>query len=218
MGQVLVTLLAACTLLLAGSHLLGAQLAPGDRLRVQHTTSCCGLTTTTGRLVALTPNELLLNVRRGVTDTLPRDGIRRVERAVPGDSHVYLGTGIGLAAGALAGFAYGTAHPNCSGEGPCPGYVVGVIAALPGALAGAVIGNLVGSRFRRETWEPVDLPLRVGIGGDSTVPNCRDLRPLGRSCGRAYSFSDWAERRAFMSEPPARSVGRIPITQERTST
>jgi len=124
-----------------------------------------------------------------------------VERAVPGDSHVYLGTGIGLAAGALAGFAYGATYHRCSGEGPCPGYVVGVIAALPGALAGAVIGNLAGSRFRRETWEPVELPLRVGIREASALPSCRDLRPLGRSCGRAYSFSDWPNEGAFMAVP-----------------
>lgn len=159
-------LLIGSTLLLAGNRVLEAQLAPGERLRIQHATACCGLTTTTGRFVALTPSELLLSARSGVTDTVPRDGIRHVERAVPGDSHVYLGTAIGMAVGAVAGFAYGTAHPPCSGEGPCPGYLVGVLAALPGALAGAVVGNLLGSRFRREAWEPVDLPLRVGVGGD----------------------------------------------------
>ena len=160
-------LLVGSILLVVGNHALEAQLAPGERLRVQHATACCGLTTTIGRFVALTPSELLLNARKGVTDTLPRDGIRRVERAIPGDSHVYLGTAIGLAAGAMAGFAYGIAHPGCSGEAPCPGYLVGAVAALPGALAGAVVGNLVGSRFRREQWESVDLPVRVGVAGDA---------------------------------------------------
>ena len=159
-------LLVGSTLLLVGNHMLEAQLAPGERLRVQHATACCGLTITTGRLVALTSRELLLKTRRGATDTLPRDGIRRVERAKPGDSHVYLGTAIGLALGAGAGFAYGATHHRCSGEGPCLGYLVGVVAALPGALAGAVVGNLVGSRFRRQAWELVDLPVRVGVAGD----------------------------------------------------
>jgi hypothetical protein len=157
-------LLVGSTLLLVGNHMLEAQLAPGERLRVQHATACCGVTTTTGRFVALTPSELLLNVRRGATDTLPRDGIRLVERAIPGDSHVYLGTVIGLAAGAVAGFEYGWEHPWCGGEGPCPAYLV---TTLPGALAGAVVGNLVGSRFRREAWEFVDLPVRVGFAGDA---------------------------------------------------
>lgn len=162
-----VALVVGTALLLVGSHILDAQLATGERLRVQHVTACCGLTTTTGRFVALTPSELLLNARRGITDTLARDGIRRVERAIPGDSHVYLGTAIGLVAGAAVGFAYGTAHPRCRGEGPCLGFLVGVVAALPGALAGAVVGNVVGSRFRREAWEPVDLPVRVGVAGDA---------------------------------------------------
>ena len=160
-------LLVGSTLLLAANHSVEAQLARGERLRVQYVTACCGLTMTTGRFVALTANELLLNARRGMTDTVPRDGIRHVDRAIPGDSHVYLGTALGMVAGAVAGFAYGIAHPGCSGDAPCPGYVVGALAALPGALGGAVVGNLVGSRFRREAWEPVDLPVRVGIAGDA---------------------------------------------------
>lgn len=160
-------LLVGSTLLLAGNHTLEAQLAPGERIRVQHTTTCCGLTTTTGRFIALTPGELLLSARRGMTDTVPRDDIRGVERAIPGDNHAYLGTAIGLAAGAVAGFAYGTAHSRCNGEGPCLGFLVGAVMSLPGALAGAVVGNLVGSRFRREAWEPVDLPMRVGDADDA---------------------------------------------------
>ena len=165
-------LLVGSTLLVVGNGLLEAQPAPGERVRVQHATVCCGLTTTTGRFVALTPNELLLNTRRGVTDTVPLQGIRRLERAIPGDSHVYLGTAIGLAAGAAAAFAYGITHPHCKAEAPCLGFLIGVQTALPGALAGAVVGNLVGSRFRRVKWEPVELPVRVGVPGElPAIPN-----------------------------------------------
>lgn len=160
-------LLVGSTLLLATHHMLEAQLAPGNRLRVQHATACCGLTMTTGRFVALTPRELLLNERRGVTDTVPRESIRTVERAVPGDSHIYLGTVLGMIAGAAAGFVYGTAHPGCKAEAPCPDYLVGAAVALPVGLAGGAVGWFVGSRFKRQAWEPVDLPMRVGVAGDT---------------------------------------------------
>jgi len=146
----------------------GAQdIAPGDRLRVHHATACCGVTTTTGRLVSVGPSALLLNTRGGLTVTVPRDSIRGVERGEPGDNHIYLGTAIGMAAGAVMGYEVGSTHPGCTADRPCLPFLVGFAAALPGALAGGVVGWLVGSRFRREDWQPVDLPVRVGVQGDA---------------------------------------------------
>jgi len=142
---------------------LNAQVAPGARVRVRQETQCC-VVTTTGKFVALTPTALLLRAPRSdTTIAVPRDNIREIEQAVPGSDHVYLGTTIGLLVGAGAGFDYGLHHPGCHGDGPCLAVIVGAGTAFVGGLVGMVAGSLIGSHIKRDEWQPVDLPARVGV-------------------------------------------------------
>ena len=158
--------LAGLLCIAGGQQVLNAQLAPGELVRVRHATACCGVTTTSGGFIELTPSVLLLSApRSGLTITVPRDSIRGLERAVVGDNHIYLGTTIGLVGGAVAGYFVGSSHPACKAEEPCLGFLVGLGGAFVGSLAGGVVGWLVGSQIRRTEWEPVDLPVRVGVEG-----------------------------------------------------
>jgi hypothetical protein len=139
-----------------------AQGAAGDRVRLTHDNACCG-NPLTGTLVRATADSLWIRPADAPSSAAPvglaRQSVRQFEREELVGAHKLLGTGAGLVAGALAGYAIGTGGTcdRCDFRGAPQ------VGAVLGGLLGTVVGFAVGSFIPHYEWQQRDAPQRVGM-------------------------------------------------------
>ena len=159
-------------------------LTPGQRVRV--TAPDAGMARTVARLVAFTPESLvvarvpsghpradsLADARR---TAIPLGSVTALDAGAGRRGHTVLGIVIGGAVAGAAGAAYGYSQGNndpaanflCDYIFPCgPRTAAGKAAwyGALGALYGGVLGGIVGSLVRTERWVPVPLDrVRVSL-------------------------------------------------------
>lgn len=108
-------------------------------------------------------NDTLLIVTTGTHDTtaVPLNAVRTFDVSTRRTGHAIKGAALGLAIGAISGFAIAAAVGSPRADGPFAGsnaaQSVGIFGGV-GALAGSAVGAVVGSLFRTERWERVVSP------------------------------------------------------------
>jgi hypothetical protein len=142
-----------------------APLAPGTRIRVERTTSCC-TETLIGELISVTPDSLAYRDARSGRIALPRQSIISVEQSRPDGHRTIEGALLGFTAGTLVGglAGYGLARAGCSDPGgDCLAPLGAALGGLTGGLIGLVAGAIVGRGVEAERWDRIELPQRVGL-------------------------------------------------------
>ena len=124
-------------------------------------------------------SDSLLIMTQGNRDTIavPLNAVRRFDVSTGRNGHTVKGAALGLAVGAISGFAIAAAIGSPRADGPFAGsntaQAVGIFGGV-GALAGSAVGAVVGSLFRTDRWEPVVYPhLGTSPGAPATEPGGR---------------------------------------------
>jgi hypothetical protein len=139
-----------------------AQGAPGDHVRLTHDNACCG-NPLTGTFVRATADSLWIRPAGAPSSAAPvgiaRQSVRQFEREEIVGAHRLLGTGVGLVAGALAGYAIGTGATcdRCDFR-DAPKFI-----AVLGGLVGTIAGFAIGSYIPHHEWQQRDTPRSVGM-------------------------------------------------------
>jgi hypothetical protein len=108
-------------------------------------------------------NDTLLILTRENRDTtaVALTAVRSLEVSTRRNGHAVKGAAVGLAIGAISGFAVAAAVGSPRADGPVAGsntaQALGILGGV-GASAGAAVGAVVGSLFRTDRWEPVVYP------------------------------------------------------------
>lgn len=143
---------------------LGAQLTPGDHVRIHQREGCCEVTTS-GTFASLTSDYLAV-IAREEHISIARDSILSIERAAPGAGHGRQGALIGLVSGTFGGWLIGDAISKTVPDGDYSGLVKfegTIITTAAGGLVGVLIGAIIGSNVHDEVWQRVQLPPRVSV-------------------------------------------------------
>jgi len=130
-----------------------SDLEVGDRIRLAMVEEPVVI----GTLVNQDSTQLTIDVPKTGLHSYEIASIQMLERSggYYRDGNVWLGVGIGAAAGALAGYGLAGLGKFMADNGQ-GGVSVGVSLAV-GAGIGAVAGAIIGSGPKRELWEPVPL-------------------------------------------------------------
>ena len=131
--------------------------------------------TTKGNFVVMTNDSIVLAVNsEGLHQAIPRDLMTRFDVYAGRKSHLWVGAGIGLLGGAVAGAVTWTSIGGCKlvDDSECRMYGALLIGGI-GAVVGGVVGAFI---WKTDRWEEVPLDrLRVSL-----VPK-RDGFALGLS-------------------------------------
>lgn len=153
------SVLLATALLVSHEHMLNAQLAPGERVRVRRLTPCCTITLT-GTLIAATPASLSFRADSGLgVVLLPRDSVASLEVGTVVGYQTLVGAGIGLLTGAAVGVFFG-GFDSCPATGECMRGLGMALGAVGGGLLGLATGAIIGRHVDNVVWERVELPRR----------------------------------------------------------
>ena len=158
-----ITLLAAAVVVASSiGPQSSAQTAAGDHVRLTHDNACCG-NPLTGTLVRATADSLWIRPASAPSSAAPvglaRQSVRQFEREEIVGAHRLLGTGAGLVAGVVAGYAIGTAG-TCN---QCDFRGAPQVGAVLGGLVGSFVGFVIGSYIPHYEWQQRDAPRWVGM-------------------------------------------------------
>ena len=158
-----ITLLATAVVVASSiGHRTFAQGAASDHVRVTHDNACCG-NPLTGTLVRATADSLWIRPASAPSSAAPvglaRQSVRQFEREEIVGAQRLLGTGVGMVAGAVAGYALGTGA-TCD---QCDFRGVPKVGAVLGGLVGSFVGFVIGSHIPHYEWQQRDAPRWVGM-------------------------------------------------------
>lgn len=154
-----------------------AAVAPGSRVRIQAPSvlDFQGV----GNLIAMRADTLIVKPEYGTVPwKIPFHAVTRFERSAGLKSSMKKGAAIGFGAGGTLGmiglYAIMSQYSDNGGTDIDEGVIIGF---LGGGIPGAALGAYIGSRIVRERWQPVTLPVKIGI-----LPQRRGGLALAISC------------------------------------
>jgi hypothetical protein len=147
-------------------HLTGSRV----RLYVTDRSTAAGRLSSMGQMRTGTVNEvrgdtLLFTADHQSTQTLvPTASLTGLEVSRRNGSHALAGAGLGFLAGVVAGGAIGlvSAH-HAAKTGDDLAYLRVPAGAVLGGGVGIAVGAILGSTSAKERWEPLKLPISIGL-------------------------------------------------------